>query len=98
MSDVAALFFNAEIMAKTAGFLLDGLWMTVLLCLVVIPVGALGGKGWKRPARRRRYSRGGAPKWNAPSRQRTNMYSANAMPSAGQPTNEKRIAVEPSNR
>ncbi|HEX2886201.1 amino acid ABC transporter permease [Vineibacter terrae] len=43
MSDVAALFFNAEIMAKTAGFLLDGLWMTVLLCLVVIPVGALGG-------------------------------------------------------
>lgn len=43
MSDIIALFFNTEIMAKTAGFLLDGLWMTLLLCLVVIPVGALGG-------------------------------------------------------
>ncbi|HKU99013.1 MAG TPA: ABC transporter permease subunit, partial [Vineibacter sp.] len=43
MSDIIALFFNTDIMAKTAGFLLDGLWMTLLLCLVVIPVGALGG-------------------------------------------------------
>lgn len=43
MSDILALFFNADIAAKTSGFLLDGLWMTLLLCLVVIPVGALGG-------------------------------------------------------
>jgi polar amino acid transport system permease protein len=43
MSDILALFFNAGIAAKTGGFLLDGLWMTLLLCLVVIPVGALGG-------------------------------------------------------
>src|SRR5262245_13268043 len=43
MSDILALFFNADIAAKTGGFLLDGLWMTLLLCLVVIPVGALGG-------------------------------------------------------
>lgn len=43
MNDIIALFFNTDIMAKTAGFLLDGLWMTLLLCLVVIPVGAVGG-------------------------------------------------------
>jgi len=43
MSDVVALFFNADIAARTGGFLVDGLWMTLLLCLVVIPVGALGG-------------------------------------------------------
>jgi polar amino acid transport system permease protein len=43
MSDILALFFNADIAAKTSGFLIDGLWMTLLLCLVVIPVGALGG-------------------------------------------------------
>jgi polar amino acid transport system permease protein len=43
MSDILALFFSAEIAARTGGFLLDGLWMTLLLCLVVIPVGALGG-------------------------------------------------------
>ncbi len=43
LSDILALFFNPEIAAKTSGFLVDGLWMTLLLCLVVIPVGALGG-------------------------------------------------------
>ena len=43
MSDIVALFFNADIATRTGGFLLDGLWMTLLLCLVVIPVGALGG-------------------------------------------------------
>lgn len=43
MSDIIALFFNADIAARTGSFLLDGLWMTLLLCLVVIPTGALGG-------------------------------------------------------
>jgi polar amino acid transport system permease protein len=43
MSDFLQLFFNAHIAARTGGFLLDGLWMTLLLCLVVVPVGTLGG-------------------------------------------------------
>lgn len=43
MSDIITLFFNTAIIERTAGFLVDGLWMTLLLCLVVIPVGAAGG-------------------------------------------------------
>lgn len=43
MDQIVTLFFNLAIMEKAFGFLLDGLWMTLLLCLVVIPVGTLGG-------------------------------------------------------
>ncbi|HJQ57086.1 MAG TPA: amino acid ABC transporter permease [Vineibacter sp.] len=43
MSDIITLFFNADVLARTAGFMIDGLWMTLLLCVVVIPVGTLGG-------------------------------------------------------
>lgn len=36
-------FFNLEIMVKTWPLMLKGLGLTVLLCLVVIPMGLLGG-------------------------------------------------------
>ena len=38
-------FFNVEIMRAALPLLLKGLGMTVLLCLVVVPVGILGGLG-----------------------------------------------------
>lgn len=43
MDQIVTLFFNFEIMGKAFGFLFDGLKMTLLLCLAVIPAGALGG-------------------------------------------------------
>lgn len=36
-------FFDVEIMAQSLPVLLDGLWMTLLLCAVVIPMGLIGG-------------------------------------------------------
>ncbi len=36
-------FFNAGILAQTWPYLLAGFWMTVKLCLVVIPIGVAGG-------------------------------------------------------
>lgn len=36
-------FFNFEIMGLSWPMLIDGLWMTALLCLIVIPLGLLSG-------------------------------------------------------
>ena len=36
-------FFNLAILKEMYPFLLDGLWMTVKLCLVVVPLGTLAG-------------------------------------------------------
>ncbi len=36
-------FFNLEIMGKVAPLLLRGLWTTLQLCLLVIPLGLIGG-------------------------------------------------------
>ena len=41
--DILKLFFDLGIMHKAFGLLLDGFWMTLLLCVIVIPVGAAGG-------------------------------------------------------
>jgi polar amino acid transport system permease protein len=43
MDTILRNFFNLEIMQAAAPFLLKGLGMTAVLCLVVVPVGALGG-------------------------------------------------------
>lgn len=36
-------FFNLEVMLKVYPLLLRGLWMTIKLCLVVVPLGVIGG-------------------------------------------------------
>jgi polar amino acid transport system permease protein len=41
--DIINLFFNLDIMGQAFGLLLDGFWMTLLLCAIVLPVGLLGG-------------------------------------------------------
>src|SRR5512145_863292 len=43
MDTLVRNFFNAEIMQAAWPFLLKGLGMTAVLCLVVVPVGVLGG-------------------------------------------------------
>jgi polar amino acid transport system permease protein len=43
MDLVLESFFDTEIMRQALPLLLRGLWMTLLLCLVVIPLGILGG-------------------------------------------------------
>jgi polar amino acid transport system permease protein len=43
MEELRILFFNVAIMEKAFAFMLQGLWMTLLLCVVVIPVGVIGG-------------------------------------------------------
>ena len=43
MDTLVRNFFNLEIMQAAGPFLLKGLGMTAVLCLVVVPVGALGG-------------------------------------------------------
>lgn len=43
MNDLIDNFFNLEILAQTWPFLLAGLWVTLKLCLVVIPLGLAGG-------------------------------------------------------
>ncbi len=45
METLIASFFNVGILRQAWPYLLAGLWMTVKLCLVVIPLGALGGLG-----------------------------------------------------
>jgi polar amino acid transport system permease protein len=42
-ADAINLFFNISIMEKAFGLLFDGFLMTVLLCLLVVPVGIAGG-------------------------------------------------------
>lgn len=36
-------FFNLKILRESLPYLMQGLWMTLLLCLVAIPLGAAGG-------------------------------------------------------
>jgi polar amino acid transport system permease protein len=36
-------FFNLDVLLKVYPLLLQGLWMTVKLCLVVVPMGVIGG-------------------------------------------------------
>ena len=43
MDAILQQFFNIEIMAKSMPLVLKGLGMTLLICAVVIPLGALGG-------------------------------------------------------
>jgi polar amino acid transport system permease protein len=43
MDLVLESFFDTEIMRQALPLLLRGLWMTLLLCVVVIPLGILGG-------------------------------------------------------
>ncbi len=43
METIVRNFFNLEIMQAAGPFLLKGLGMTAILCLVVVPLGALGG-------------------------------------------------------
>lgn len=43
MEAIIQQFFNLEIMAKALPLVLKGLGMTLLICAVVIPLGALGG-------------------------------------------------------
>ncbi len=45
MASLIQNFFNLEIMRAAAPLLLKGLGMTLLLCLVVVPLGCLGGLG-----------------------------------------------------
>ena len=43
MEAITQQFFNLEIMAKALPLVLKGLGMTLLICAVVIPLGAIGG-------------------------------------------------------
>tara|TARA_R100001369_G_scaffold19536_1_gene35568 strand:+ start:601 stop:1266 length:666 start_codon:yes stop_codon:yes gene_type:complete len=43
MEAIIQQFFNLEIMAKSLPLVLKGLGMTLLICAVVIPLGAIGG-------------------------------------------------------
>ncbi|MEH6831311.1 MAG: amino acid ABC transporter permease [Sulfitobacter sp.] len=43
MDEIVQQFFNLEIMIKALPLVLKGLGMTLLICAVVIPLGALGG-------------------------------------------------------
>ena len=43
METLLNIFFNLEIMKKVWPFLLQGMWMTIVLSLVVIPLGLFGG-------------------------------------------------------
>jgi polar amino acid transport system permease protein len=36
-------FFNLDIMSRALPLVLQGLWQTVVLCLIVIPLGLIGG-------------------------------------------------------
>src|SRR5207244_1959322 len=36
-------FFNLDIVSRALPLVLQGLWQTVLLCLIVIPLGLIGG-------------------------------------------------------
>lgn len=43
MDAILQQFFNLEIMAKALPLVLTGLWTTLLICLIVIPMGLAGG-------------------------------------------------------
>lgn len=43
MSELAELFFNREVMAQVWPYLLSGLWTTVGLTVMVVPLGVAGG-------------------------------------------------------
>ena len=43
METLLNIFFNVEIMKKVWPFLVQGLWMTIVLSFVVIPLGLFGG-------------------------------------------------------
>ena len=43
MDNLINVFFNPDIMEKVWPFLLQGLWMTLLLSLTVVPLGLAGG-------------------------------------------------------
>lgn len=43
MDELIQNFFNLEILLKVYPLLLKGLWMTLKLCLVVVPLGVIGG-------------------------------------------------------
>jgi polar amino acid transport system permease protein len=43
MEAIVQQFFNFEIMAKALPLVLTGLWTTLLICVVVIPMGMAGG-------------------------------------------------------
>ena len=43
MEAIAQQFFNLAIMTKSLPLVLTGLWMTLLICAVVIPLGMAGG-------------------------------------------------------
>lgn len=43
MDELIQNFFNLDILLKVYPLLLKGLWMTLKLCLVVVPLGVIGG-------------------------------------------------------
>jgi polar amino acid transport system permease protein len=43
MDAIIQQFFNLDIMAKALPLVLTGLWTTLLICLIVIPMGLVGG-------------------------------------------------------
>lgn len=45
MDEIIFNFFNMEVLAQAYPMLLGGLWMTVQLCLVVVPLGLAAGLG-----------------------------------------------------
>jgi polar amino acid transport system permease protein len=53
MQAIAAQFFNLDIMAAALPIVLTGLQQTIVLCLVVIPLGLSGGIGFALLARSR---------------------------------------------
>jgi polar amino acid transport system permease protein len=53
MQAIAAQFFNLDIMAAALPIVLTGLQQTIVLCLVVIPLGLSGGLGFALLARSR---------------------------------------------
>jgi polar amino acid transport system permease protein len=45
MDDLIDQFFNLEVMARVAPMILSGLWQTLFLCALLLPIGLLGGLG-----------------------------------------------------
>ena len=43
MEQLVQNFFNIEVLIKVYPMLLKGVWMTLQLCVVVVPIGFLGG-------------------------------------------------------
>jgi polar amino acid transport system permease protein len=55
MQAIAAQFFNLDIMAAALPIVLTGLQQTIVLCLVVVPLGLSGGLGFALLARSRKH-------------------------------------------